>query len=229
VPGLVLRREFAFPIRWIRALCSSPHAGFLACVESGNKDEHDCVTFWRVKEGPKRRGRIALQSSTRSLSMAADESLIAFGALSNRYNCVCDPRNCSELTTLRAWSGALESIVFVGSSHILASGGVDGVVRLWDCDTGAMIGELKGPDVYCLSMASSSDGTMLAVGGMYGSVCLWDVVRRRQLKMWRAHVDAPVIMLAFSADGTRLASGCDDIGINDARGHSEVRVWTIRR
>jgi WD40 repeat protein len=68
------------------------------------------------------------------------------------------------------------SIAFSSDGKILASGGDDGSVILWDLQTRQPIGEpLRGHDEGVNSVAFSSDGKILASGGVDGSVILWDM------------------------------------------------------
>ena len=73
----------------------------------------------------------------------------------------------------------MESVAFgvVDGRTVLASGGWDGKVRLWDPATGTRIGKpLTGDEDVVQSVAFGVvDGrTMLASGGWDGKVRLWD-------------------------------------------------------
>jgi WD40 repeat protein len=56
----------------------------------------------------------------------------------------------------------------------LASGGVDGTVRLWDVSGRTSLGTLEGHTGVVWSVALSGDGQLLASGGDDGIVRLWD-------------------------------------------------------
>jgi WD40 repeat protein len=58
---------------------------------------------------------------------------------------------------------------------LLASGGADRVVRLWDVRTGTPLDILQGHSGRIWSIAFSPDGMILASGSHDGSIRLWDV------------------------------------------------------
>jgi WD40 repeat protein len=74
----------------------------------------------------------------------------------------------------------LGGIVFVPHRDLIATSGLDGVVRLWTTDrepAGALFGQM--PPLY--DTVFNSDGTMLAAVGVGGTVETWDVQRRKKV------------------------------------------------
>jgi WD40 repeat protein len=82
-------------------------------------------------------------------------------------------------TTLK--SASLEGptyLAFSPDGSLLASGHVDGRVRLWDVMTGELLVTLAGhPQSPWLRVAFSPDGSLLGSGGWDGTVWVWGVPR----------------------------------------------------
>jgi WD40 repeat protein len=98
-----------------------------------------------------------------------------------------------------------------------ASGGQDGIVRIWRLDVSGCFyapsdappNELLGHEGWVWDVALSSDGKTLASGSVDRSVRVWDVESGEPLATLSAHT-ATVGTLAFSPSGSRLASAAWD-------------------
>ena len=113
-------------------------------------------------------------------------------------------------------------ITFSPDGKILASGGWDHTIVLWDAITGQQKTVLKdnnfnamGGDVRCLSF--SSDGKILASGHGDGKIRLWDVRKKKQKKLLTGH-SSHVYCMSFSpTDKKMLVSGSRD----------ELWLWNV--
>ncbi|OBR99413.1 hypothetical protein A9W98_30130 [Mycobacterium gordonae] len=107
--------------------------------------------------------------------------------------------------------------------HVLASGGGDGTVRLWDVADPAHPRALVslGAGAAVASVAFSPDGRVLASGGGDGTVRLWDVADPGHAGPLGSPLQvqgADVASVAFSPGGRILASGGAD---------GMVRMWDL--
>lgn len=107
---------------------------------------------------------------------------------------------------------------------LLAAGGEDGAVQLWDAAAGKPADRLEGPADWVVSLAFSPDGKLLAAGGYDGKVHLWEVPSGKKLLEAPASPPPPdkappkpknvVWALAFAPDGKQLAVGGSDPAIH---------------
>ena len=111
------------------------------------------------------------------------------------------------------WSVALSA-----DGQLLASGGTDGMVRLWETGAGRLLATLEGHSGAVWSVALSTDGRLLASGGADGTVWLWETGTCRALSTLHGH-SGGVRSVALSADDQRVVSGSFD---------GTVKLWETK-
>jgi WD40 repeat protein len=110
----------------------------------------------------------------------------------------------------------LYAVTYAPDGKTIATGGADGVIRLWDAAAGESRGELTTPAKPLFNtMAFSPDGTHLLAGGNDNIARIWDMSARRVVLELRGHANF-LTAVAFTPDGDQVVTG--DWG-------GEMRVW----
>ncbi|MBW8481846.1 WD40 repeat domain-containing serine/threonine protein kinase [Actinomadura parmotrematis] len=111
------------------------------------------------------------------------------------------------------------------SGDLLAAGGEDKGVRLWNLQDNQPLPVLRGPVSNIWTTAFSPDGSTLAAGGYDTVVYRWDVATRRPKA--RLKVGDGISSLSYSRDGRTMAVGTtEDVQLWDAA--SGKRLRTLR-
>src|SRR5260221_10838907 len=113
----------------------------------------------------------------------------------------------------RRHRGAINATALSPDGKLLATGGLDGTVRLWDTETGKLVRALIGHDSYVYGLAFSPDGTTLASAGSFdGTVRLWYVRTGMPQKILKGH-PTYVVQVAWSPDGGNILAAGGESGV----------------
>lgn len=108
----------------------------------------------------------------------------------------------------------MKAVAFSSDGSLVAGGGKDGVIRIWEASSGKLQHELpKTSDSSSVSeitsLAFSPDNKMLVSGKADANVVLWNPQTGERINILRGH-SARVNAVAFSPNGQLVASGADD-------------------
>lgn len=125
-------------------------------------------------------------------------------------------------TILQDCSSGIRSAAFSLDGRSLATVAASGAIRVWDVNTGTIVATLKdgvgdvdNADVRLIEY--SSTGSIVSGNGD-GTIDFWDVEKREKTVSIRAH-SKQIVGIAFSADGSMMATGARDENI--------VKVWDV--
>ena len=122
--------------------------------------------------------------------------------------------------TIAAHEGEAYARFTPDGRRLISAGRKDGMVKLWDVATHHQIKAIKAIENLLENLAISPDGKTLATTGGDGSVRLWNLADLSAQRTILVRRGGAVYGLAFSADGTRLATG--DAG---SGGFGLLRLW----
>ncbi|MBD2121480.1 eIF2A-related protein [Trichocoleus sp. FACHB-262] len=114
-------------------------------------------------------------------------------------------------------TGSILAITFSPDGNLLATGEIDGILRLWHVPTGRQIFTWKGHSSWVSSVAFSPDGSILASGNYDHTIRLWDIATKTYLRMLEGH-NSWVQHILFSPDGQFLFSASSD---------QTVKIWQV--
>ncbi|MEM6528212.1 MAG: protein kinase, partial [Chloroflexota bacterium] len=155
-----------------------------------------------------------LDVSMTGISFSGDGSELA-ASLVNGQVLVIDATDHTvrlEIPAAEGAEGAILAVDYSPTRPVIASAGVDGVVRLWDAENGKIIHRMEGHTAAINEIAFSPDGRLLLTGADDTRLNLWDVETGDLLQTIGGEAGHPgrIFTVDFSADGRRVISGATD-------------------
>ncbi len=192
-------------------------------------DDHR-VRVWDARSGTLLQ-EFSLSGPVYALACSPDSRTLAAGSVAPRRSIQPGTVTIWDLQTLRpvwthpAHSDGVLSLAFAPDSRTVATGGKDGMVRLWDVVTGKLLREWDTAGYAVTALAFAPRGDLLSAGVVRRSeegsseqkceIAVWSLPSDPRIRTLRGHKDL-IMALAFSPDGHTLASGSRD---------TTLRLW----
>jgi WD40 repeat protein len=126
--------------------------------------------------------------------------------------------DCSfEKTVFSQSLGSIFSVTFSPDQKLLATGAMDGQIRLWNVADGTQIIAWQAHDDWIRCVSFSSDGKLIASCGNDRMVRIWDSQTAKCLKIFRGHTDW--VWSVYFVLGKRL--------VVSASSDRTAKVWSL--
>jgi RNA polymerase sigma factor (sigma-70 family) len=237
-PDVVRNYSGAAGFGFLHGIAFSPQGQLLAAVW---KREENGIRLWA--EGIAKEPRLLKghQGGSNGLIFSADGKTLASGSSQGTAD-LWDVAAGQHLRTLPGFNRAgrrrdgsayiaVFSLAFSPDGKILALGGSDGAIELWDTAAAREPRRLEpSPNQgWTEALAFAPDGKTLTAGYEDGTLRFWETATGKLRRQWATHI-GDILALAFSPDGRLLASAGSDttVLIWTADAESEPRVLSVK-
>lgn len=158
-----------------------PHTASARAAVEGGASDSPVATFQGCAK------RIAFHPSGRLLGVAGEDSRWQLWDLETGGVTAAETVAVTALVSQGGHTLSLHSIAFQGDGALVATGGKDTHIRVWDLRSGKCVQVLEGHLMNVLSLDWSPNGYNLASGGEDNTVFVWDLRKRASVAQLPAH------------------------------------------
>jgi WD40 repeat protein/serine/threonine protein kinase len=183
-----------------RVLASGTGFGFLSLwdPESLPKKREERVGSWLAQ--------VAVSRDGATLATAGDRAG------------VWDRKTGAERFAFSGHTSWVQAVAFAGSGQRVASGSLDGTIKIWKVADGELVRTLKVAKGWVTQVAFSPDGRLVATEGEDKAIKLWETATGAEKLVLTGHTSG-ITGLAFHPDGKTLASASND---------NSIRLWDLQ-
>ncbi|MYF98389.1 PQQ-binding-like beta-propeller repeat protein, partial [Candidatus Poribacteria bacterium] len=185
------------------------------------------IHLWDISSGKHKQTLRGHKTRVKTVVFSPDSSMmVSWSSKGDTTILLWDIATGKHKRTLKGHTNWVEDVSFSPDGNTLASGGLDGTIRVWNSETGKQIqsfmensfaNNLAAQSAAVTVVTFYSDGVVLASGHKNGSIRLWDLDTGKPIQTLKRHADA-VSSIDFSPDGKTLASTSKD---------ATARLWDV--
>ena len=190
----------------IRSIAFSPDSRYAAVAGE------DAIMVWDLTESTLKFRTDDFSGQGTCVVFSKDGSLLAASTTGGDLYLI-DWRSSSVRRIRGAHARGAYAVDFGPESRTLASGGGDGIVRLWDVASGVKIGEMGRHHGRVHSLAFEPNGRSIVTAGDDLTIRVWDANTKKEVRAFAENMDK-LIAASFSADRTVVAYAAKTVEID---------------
>lgn len=164
------------------------------------------VKIWRTADWTCIRTLTEHRGELASARFSRDGTYLVTASDDKKVN-LWDARSFELLHTFTGHSNAIWRAVFSPDGRLIASSSYNGEIIIWDVAARRQVRVIEAHTNQVAGLAFVPDGSRLVSASDDRTIKIWDLESGIDFFVLRDHGDSPSICVAFSKDGSRLASG----------------------